>query len=226
MGCPIISDTRTHPEKGNTMSIRLYASVLLALTISPTLSLASSFGPPDGFAGNPPNNSNCTLCHSGADINSGDGALELLGLPAEYTPNETYTLTVQLGDPEQDRWGFEVTVLDVNDPFVQGGQLLVTDKVNTQISLDFNGTEDFLKQTSGGTQEGVLDGPVSWVFDWTAPDALLEGVAFYVAGNAANADHGTTGDFIYVSSYSLDPSSPTPVEESTWGSIKALYGTE
>ena len=208
------------------MSIRLCATVLLALTLSPNLGAASSFGPADGYAGNPPDDNNCTACHFDADVNSGDGALALLGLPFEYTPNQVYTLTLELSDPDQQRWGFEITVLDVDDVLAQGGQLIVTDAIDTQISEDSGGTVDYLKQTFDGTREGTIDGPVSWTFDWAAPDATQDGVTFYLAGNAGDGNFSLTGDYIYTEVYPLSPSVPTPVLESTWGAIKALYGSE
>ncbi len=205
------------------MPIRLFAVILRALTIGPSLSMASSFGPADGFAGNPPANNNCTLCHFG-DVNTGGGALTLLGLPSEYTPNQTYSLTLTLSDSTQARWGFEITALDANNDFAQGGQLIVTDNVMTQISEDSGGTLDYLKHRVDGTQEGASSG--SWTFDWTAPDSSLAGVAFYVGGNAANVDVAVVGDNIYTQVYNLEPEGSTPVQQSTWGSIKAFYGND
>jgi len=208
------------------MSIRLYATALLAITAAPSMSLASSFGPADGFAGNPPFNNNCTACHFEHEVNSGDGALDLLGLPTEYTPNQTYTLSVELSDPGQQRWGFELTALDVNDVLAQGGQLVVTDAVRTQLSEDSEGTEDYLKQTIDGTYDDTFDGPVTWTFDWTAPDASLDGVTIYVAGNATNGDFSLSGDYVYTRVFDLLPAGTTPVQESTWGQVKALYSGE
>src|SRR5262245_15237315 len=86
------------------------ARLATGLALSGLLAAAPAFaypdGPPDGFAGNPPNFFSCVLCHGTYDVNSGDGSLELLGLPAAYTPGATYDLTVKLQDPGQMRWGF------------------------------------------------------------------------------------------------------------------------
>jgi hypothetical protein len=170
----------------------LLASAAFLLNPSPAASYSS--GPPDGFAGEPPLYRDCTLCH-GTDL-PGDGALILLDLPDIYTPNQTYDLEIQLQDPGQFRWGFELTALD-DASEDQGGILLVTDKITTQLSENQGGHPDYLKHTLTGTYQGVPNGPVSWQFQWTAPAS--GNVTFYAAGNAANGDgQNDDGDVIYL----------------------------
>ncbi|HWN82981.1 MAG TPA: choice-of-anchor V domain-containing protein, partial [Candidatus Udaeobacter sp.] len=141
-------------------------SLLLAAALASACAVsASPGGPPDGFAGNPPANITCRDCHGYA---VGDGALALLGVPPAFTPGASYDLTVQLQDPGQRRWGFELTVIDA--PSHAAGTLQVVDAVRTQLS-DHPGSEpDYLKQTLEGTQNGTLNGPVIWPFQWIAPD--------------------------------------------------------
>jgi len=173
-----------------TLGIR-FGPALVSLLVS-SLAFAYSDGPPDGYANNPPFYETCQACHS--DL-LGDGALALLGVPlGGYSPNETYTLQVELRDPGQRRWGFELTVLD-DVSYSQAGTLAVTDPVNTQLSDNIGTDPDYLKQTVDGTYAGTLDGPVTWQFDWTAPAS--GNVSFYVAGNAANGNANPTGDVIY-----------------------------
>ena len=167
-------------------------------------------GPPDGFAGNPPANITCVDCHGYA---VGDGSIALLGLPGSFTPGVSYDLTIQLQDPGQRRWGFELTVIDA--PAHAAGTLTVTDAVKTQLS-DNPGTDpDYLKQTLEGTQNGVLNGPVTWPFRWTAPPNPVT-ATFYLAGNAANGNNQNTGDFVYAIAVPLDATTgvadqPAPV---------------
>jgi len=180
---------------------------------------AFSSGPPDDFAGNPPGLADCTTCHGSFPVNSGDGSLTLEGLPAAYDPGETYDLTVVLADGQQSRWGFELTALDGSD--VAAGELVVTDATNTQVSESSD--RQFMKQTFDGTYSGTVDGPVSWSFQWMAPiDVPL--VTFYVAGNAANGDGSTGGDYIYTISAELLRNDPTPTAATTWSGIKGFYG--
>jgi hypothetical protein len=205
---------------------RLLPALMLVLSGSPAL--AFNDGPPDGFAGDPPDYQNCTACHhpEPCPLNSGGGLLELANLPTLYTPDQTYHLLVRLQQTGQSIWGFELTVIDNTDPnyyFNQGGTLMVTDPVNTQISVDPVGTKDYLKQTLAGNYQGLIDGPAVWLFDWTAPDAASPSVTFYLAGNAGNGDDSTTGDCIYTRTVTLYPATATPSQSDTWGRIKALY---
>ena len=205
-----------------TTPLRQGAAVLSLLAI-PVLASAYSSGPPDSYAGNPPFESNCTSCHFSFEVNSGDGGLAILGLPTVYTPGATYPLMVQLSDPGQVRWGFELTVLDDLDFSLQGGQLQVTDAIGTQISIDPENEVDYLKQTFDGIHDGTNDGPVTWEFEWVAPGPEKESVTFYVAGNAADGDFSLTNDYIYTQTYTLRPSDPTPVADSSWGRLKRLF---
>lgn len=197
-------------------------AVVFLFLLAPRPGLASSSGPPDGYAGNPPYNESCATCHFSYDPNSGDGSFELLGLPDAYAPGQTYTLQLSLSDPGQIRWGFELTVLDDADYLGQGGQLIVTDSENTQISENVEGTEDYLKQTLDGTHWGTPDGPVAWTFDWTAPGDGVASVTFFYTGNASNGDESFMGDYVYVVTTSIQPA-PTATQATTWGRVKALY---
>jgi hypothetical protein len=174
-----------------TYLILVLATVLLLAVVAENAA-AFSTGPPDGHAGNPPNPQFCTSCHTSFPLNSGDGRLELLGVPAAITPGHTYSLTVRLNDPGQSRWGFELTVINAQNQ--SSGTIIVTDPDSTQLSNNPAPSPDYLKHTSRGTRPGTA-GPKEWKFDWTAGnDAHAE---FYVAGNAANNSGTQFGDFIY-----------------------------
>ena len=97
------------------MSKRHFLFGLVLLMGMTALVWAFSSEPPDHRAGNPPGNQNCTACHSSFTVNSGDGSFFIDNVPSEYTPDETYTITVTLSDPGQSRWGFELTVLYGNN---------------------------------------------------------------------------------------------------------------
>ena len=62
--------------------------------------------------------------------------------------------------------------------------------------------------TSAGTAQGTND-ENQWTVEWTAPDADIGPITFYAAGNAANADFGTAGDYIYTAQEESTP--PIPV---------------
>lgn len=173
-------------------SLRLLAAGSLMLLTGSALAFSS--GPADGLTGAPGENT-CTQCHSTFPLNSGAGAISLGGFPEEYIPGESYDVTVTLTDPEALRWGFELTLLDGAGD--SAGAITVTDG-GTQASS--SGTRDYLKHNSSGTYPGT-DGSASWQFTWQAPAEGAGDLMLYVAGNAANNNFNTLGDYIYNTSF-------------------------
>jgi hypothetical protein len=165
---------------------------ILPLLALPAWAMAFSAGPLNGYTG-APGEENCTYCHWTNPVNSGDGLLSLSG-PPTFRAGQTYTLTVQLQDPGQQRWGFEATSLGM-------GSCAMTDAVQTQIESEAG--VQYVKHTSAGTHFGTPDGPVSWSFDWTAPALPPLSVTFYVAGNAANGSETEEGDYVYTTSLEI-----------------------
>ncbi len=184
-----------------TMHSLLIFSVIVFLAAD---AQAFSGGPPDGRT-NAPGESNCTIsCHTTFPLDSGDGSLELLDLPAAYDPGQTYLLRVRLSDPSAQRWGFELTSLDAaNAP---AGDLAAVD-ANTQTSTATSGRE-YIKHTSAGTAFGTT-GSQTWSMQWTAPAAGTGTVRFYFAGNGANGNFSNSGDRIYATSAGLDEATAT-----------------
>jgi hypothetical protein len=174
----------------------------ITLLFLPLLLWSYSGGPPDDVACNPPFFDSCVMCHSSFPENSGDGSYSIFGVPANYTPGATYNITVTIEDPGQEKWGFELTTQDTAD--CQAGVLIVTDPDSTQLSNNTGCNPDYIMQTSLGTHTGVLNGPVSWRFDWQAPGSGTGTVTFYSAGLAANDAAGTNGDYVYCTSVSTD----------------------
>jgi hypothetical protein len=130
----------------------------------------------------------------------------ILGVPDQYIPGQDYPITVVLGQQGQSRWGFQLAARFQADGS-QAGNLVVTDSENTQIRVSDSGVQ-YISHTSLGTQEGTPDGPVSWRFDWIAPDdPSLGTVELDAAGNAANGDHTPQGDFIYTTQVTSNPTS-------------------
>lgn len=138
------------------------------------------------------NFANCVRCHDTYAENSGDGSMLVEGLPSEYTPGQTYTISVTLEDPGSLDWGYEFVITD--DLGNQAG-LMVNPDANSQIRTS-NG-RDFASHKNGGTFEGTLHGPVTWQVDWTAPAAGAGRVTLYAAGIAADDGDDTGGDYVY-----------------------------
>ncbi len=164
------------------------------LVLAPAVASGYFGGPPDGHAGDPPANRNCTECHSSYPVNSGPGILELQGLPDSYAPDHGYPLRVVLTQPNRSLWGFELTVIRESD-LLQAGELLPVDPSQVQISVGTGTQRDYAKHRGPGTQEGEPAG--EWDLFWTAPAPGAGPVRFYVAGNVANNNGSPVLDYIY-----------------------------
>jgi hypothetical protein len=180
---------------------KLALKAALLMVLATVFVFANSAGPPAGYTsafGEP----NCTQCHDSYDVDSGDGEFFIDGVPEAYTPGETYTITVSLGQIGQRRWGFQLVARNESDGS-RAGTITVTDSLRTQILTQ--GGRQYIEHTMPGTYEGRVDGPVTWQFDWTAPDPGDDNVVFAAAGNAANGDGELTGDYIYTYSVTTVP---------------------
>jgi hypothetical protein len=185
------------------------------LGVLPVTILAFSSGPPDGYAGDPPLYNYCTACHTSYPLNSGDGVLEILGLPTFYLPGSTYVITVHITDPGQVRWGFELTVIDTAG--TRGGFIAPLDSLYVQVSQGAD--RDYAKHTLLGTFPGQSEG--LWSIMWTAPSQGTGRVEFYLAGNAANNNGNPYGDYIYAVNYQVEEQF-TPGDANGNGTVDAL----
>ncbi len=193
-----------------------FTSLFLALSagILPVGTFAHSYGPPARVTGAPGDSSRaCTLCHTGV-LNSGAGSVTILLQSGPfYIPGVKQRIAVQVSDPVQRRWGFELTARlnsDLEDG--QAGDFTPVDNMTQVICEDYGPKPcasgvSFVEHTSAGTRNGTTGG-VTFQFDWTPPAADVGPVTFYVAGNAANGDGTDVGDLIYTSSVQLSPADP------------------
>ncbi len=155
----------------------------------------------------------CTACHSGTRLNAGSGSVKIV-LPgdATYVPGVTQHITVQLSDPTQRRWGFELSArLASNPSSSQAGDLSPTDNFTQVICSNGRRTPcnssspvQFITHTLSGTRNGT-NGGVSFEFDWMPPSSDVGTVTLYAAGNAANGNNNESGDHIYTTSIDLNP---------------------
>jgi hypothetical protein len=193
--------------------------MLMYLFLLPSIAAAFPNSPPDTTAG-VPGEYTCVVCHSSFPLNSGDGNLTISG-PAKFQLGQTYTISVQLSDPGQVDWGFELSPLNK-------GAITVTDAVNTQLSISSGNS--YVKQTSPGTYAGTPDGPVSWSFDWTAPSSPTAQVTFYAAGLAADGNNDAPGDYVYTTTFTTtsfcqaDFTNDGKVNLTDLGKLKSEFG--
>jgi len=169
---------------------------------------AFSAGPPPGYTAAPREEPEaCAECHVPTDAGSGHISITA---PTTYVPGQTYPITVTHtnGDQTRVRWGFELTVLDTSDD--KAGDLQSLDGF-TQVlnNAGPGGARQYIEHTSAGTFVGQHNG-ASWTFNWTAPSTDIGPVTFYAAGNQANNDGNTSGDYIYKTFVAAAPASSTP----------------
>ena len=182
---------------------KLSLGFFFAFCCAASLLLARSGGPPTARTGDF-GEANCTVCHSGNELNASGGSFTITGVPATYKPGQTYPVTVSIQKSGQSRWGFELAARVVSSG-LQAGTLATTDG-NTQI-VTANGIQ-YIMHTSAGTFPGTSSG--SWTFNWTAPSTAQGAIRFGAAGNAANNNGANSGDFIYTTTVtSIDAALPT-----------------
>jgi hypothetical protein len=177
--------------------------------------------PPPAVTGAPGENL-CSDCHTGNAVNDGVGSVRIDGVPAAYTPSQTYVLTAVVQRSGQLRWGFELTALKNSDNTNAGAVASTSAFTRTQA---FSGRTYISHTTLNPGQDGTFSGSPagSWTFDWTAPAAGAGTVAFYAAGNAADGTGTQLGDFIYSTTASSMEAPSTAVDATTWGKIKMVY---
>lgn len=188
---------------------RLGFKVLILTAVAAAWVFARSDGAPEGFTagfGEP----DCTQCHSDNPLDSGrdmGGMFDIVGVPDQYTPGETYTITVNISHPGQSRWGFELAARFMADTS-QAGTIVPDDLDTTQI---VGSGIQYLTHTNNGTYPGFSDmPPAPWSFQWTAPQDGT--VVFHATGNAADNDSTPFGDYIYSAAKTTSPAT-TAVNE-------------
>jgi hypothetical protein len=211
-------------------SIIVRAAVLAMLCAGASLAFAYSTGPPWSETGaravaTRPAETNCTLCHapSGSQNSDPNGSIQLVGIPAQYSPGSVYPIEVHLNyDWSQNpssypvRWGFQITAVAARSgdsagtwvtPNVPPDSLQI--KRYSPASSSAWKRRIYLEHTfydiHQGENEDGQSGPIVWHFSWVAPPADSGRVYFFCAGNAANGDGDhVVGDHIYTTSDSSD----------------------
>jgi hypothetical protein len=210
--------------------IFIRAAVLAMLCAGASLAFAYSIGPPWGMTGaravaTRPAEPTCTVCHapSGSQNSDPNGSIQLVGIPAQYSPGTVYPIEVHLNydwsqnpSPFPVRWGLEISAVAASSgdsagtwvtPGVPPDSLQIM-RVPSGNSSPFK-RRIYLEHTFYDIHEGENEdgqsGPIVWHFSWIAPRADSGRVYFFCAGNAANGDGDhTIGDHIYTTSDSSD----------------------
>ena len=132
----------------------------------------------------------CIVCHSSEPLNDAAGTLQLIGLPAQYVADRTYTITVRLQRPGLNIGGFQLAIRTADGK--QAGTFVInSDRI--MVSQAPSGVS-YVHHTLMGS--GVGSGKLEWELRWKAPRST--GPLFvHAAANATNDDASPIGDFIY-----------------------------
>ena len=163
---------------------------------------ASASGPTPSHT-SAPGEANCTACHSDFPVNSGTGSVLIAGLPPNYFPNQQINVTITTAQADAVIYGFQVTALDgeggpAGTFTLQNPQPPTSPSTQILNGIVGNITRRYVEHTIDGITPTAF-GSKSWNFIWTAPAQRIGKVSFYAAGNAANSDGSTSGDYIYTS---------------------------
>ena len=193
-------------------------------TVLPVLLMAYLGGLDAGVAGVPEEDS-CTDCHRGA---AGQGSVTVTFPGAHtYTPGAKQHLVVNIADPVQRRWGFQLTVRQASSSSTQAGTFTpgadgYTQLVCTQTNFRSQAFGDtcatngmalqYIEHTESGSRLGTI-GAVTFEFDWTPPANDMGDLLVYIAALAANGDGTPMGDHTYTARYTVSSASAGPAPQ-------------
>ncbi len=166
---------------------------------------ASVNGPSPSHTG-APGESTCIECHTSFPVDTGNGEVTISGVPANYLPNQQVAITVVTSDagPSASEFGFQLTAVDSLGHTVGTYSLPAQNPVRMQVLTGFVGglPRNYVEHTIDGVFLPNVFGHNTWTFTWNAPDKRVGKVDFYAAGNGANGDGTSSGDYIYTTSAS------------------------
>jgi FG-GAP-like repeat/Reeler domain len=170
---------------------------------------ASASGPSPSHT-DAPGEDNCTACHVQFPVNSGTGSVQIAGVPTTYLPGQQVSLTITTSQSDGVIYGFQLTALDSTGHPAGTFTLVPTMPQQTQVvnGLVSGITRHYVEHTIDGILPTIF-GSKSWNVTWTAPTPPVGKVSFYGAGNAANSDGTTSGDYIYTTL--KESASPRPI---------------
>ena len=134
---------------------------------------------------------NVTPCHDSYGLNTGKATFSIT-VPSAYENGKATNIVVKFANSNTSLHGFEITAMDTT-----------TTKVGTFTSTDdTTQTESYRNQYAAHTTIGTAES--RWTVQWSAPsEKVSDPITFYAAGNEANGDGTSKGDYIYSSTATL-----------------------
>jgi|GEM_PF-3213240 len=186
------------------MYSRLAFALILAV-LFPALAQSHPDNVLDGYAGDPPNNQTCVVCHSDFSLNSGPGTIGITNIPSHYQSGDVYTISLFAIHPGASRWGFQATILDAENN--QAGTLFPMND-RTRVSDNPGPSPDYISQSLAGTISEQMFG--WWNFYWIAPPTGTGDVTLYATTLSGDAGGDEFGDYVYSTTMILNEDIVTP----------------
>ena len=193
----------------------LFAALMVAFGLTSMTSNNAEYSAGKAGSNGSPGEGTCASgsCHNNFSLNSGIGSVSIsvVGLVNGnlYVPGETYQVSVTVQQQGIGLFGFGLESLQASGAnagsWTPGADSHI---LNATISGNSRATIAHIDNS------GFSSNARTWSFSWTAPSTEIP-VTMYAAGNAANANGGVGGDYIYTSALSLMPVPPVqaPVVE-------------
>lgn len=144
-------------------------------------------------------------CHTGNPLNDPAGSITLSAPTLtgfQYNLGQTYTISITVARTGVNLFGFAFEAL--TSAGANAGNIVITDAVTTttkSLTIAGNSRKSATHKLNGGATANTH----TFTFNWTAPTTNVGNVTFYYAGNAANGNNLTSGDFIYKASQVVTP---------------------
>jgi hypothetical protein len=192
--------------------------ISLLFLIFLTAAVTFSSGPGGGYT-NAPSEYNCTNCHSGSLITSGNANLNKILLKPHfpgngYMPDSTYSMELTFKQSGISKFGFEITCLNSTSNSPEGTFTASNSRVQKTTAFINSKTRQYLEQTNAGTASVATDS-TRWVLTWKAPSSNVGKVKFYVVINATNNNNSDNGDIIYAKTFEYPCAASLPVANAT-----------
>ena len=134
---------------------------------------------------------NMTPCHDSYGLNTGKAKFSIT-VPTTYEKSKTIDVLITFDNSNTGLHGFEITAMDTTNTKI--GTFTSTD--------DTTQTESYLNQYAAHTTIGTAES--RWTVQWSAPSENVSGpITFYAAGNEANGNSLSSGDYIYTDSAAI-----------------------
>ncbi len=153
-----------------------------------------------------PGEFDCTGCHTSFPVNTGGGSITISSPNLTnwmYVPGQTYQIDVTVAKTGVGLFGFGFEALRVTGN-TNAGTLAITNSVETQLksaSVSGSPRTNVVHKLNGGQTNDSH----TFSFNWTAPATNIGNVKFWTAGNAANNQNDSLGDYIYKTSQVVTP---------------------